>query len=63
MQDNKKDRIPLMMSTIMETQNRCNYCGMITVPVRVHGHEQCNNCGINVEPCCEGARYEIVSYW
>ena len=51
-----------MTSISMETQNRCNYCGMGTEAVRVHGHEQCANCGTNVAPCCEGG-YEINTDW
>ncbi len=33
----------------------CPYCGARTVPVHVHGHAQCGTCGINIEPCCDGA--------
>lgn len=51
--------IPQVISTNMEAKPRCNYCGMVTISVRVHGHEQCVNCGTNVEPCCEGAEYDI----
>ena len=45
---------PQVISASTGTSNRCNYCGMITEQVRVHGHEQCVNCGVNVEPCCDG---------
>ena len=55
--------VPEVVSVNGEVQNRCNYCGMITVPIRVHGHEQCINCGTNVVPCCEGEQYEIDAYW
>jgi len=46
-----------------EWPHRCDYCGMETVKTRVHGHEQCACCGVNVEPCCEGARYETLNDW
>ncbi len=39
-----------------EGLSRCNYCGQITDTVRVHGHEQCTQCGINVEPCCDNEK-------
>ena len=32
----------------------CSYCGQSSKTVFVHGHEQCVNCKINVEPCCQG---------
>ncbi len=35
-------------------QQRCDFCGHPTKIVWVHGHGQCNVCGINVEPCCQG---------
>jgi len=39
----------------MHAFGRCPYCGHPYVPVEVHGHVQCSVCGVNVEPCCEGA--------
>lgn len=34
---------------------RCAWCGVLGVPVRVHGHGQCAHCGNNIDPCCSGA--------
>jgi hypothetical protein len=36
----------------------CPCCGRETVLVEVHGHGQCAQCGINIEPCCQGAPLE-----
>ena len=36
--------------------DRCPWCGHVGVPVAVHGHLQCERCGINVDPCCGGER-------
>lgn len=33
----------------------CPYCNARTAPVHVHGHAQCGACGVNIEPCCDGA--------
>ncbi len=35
-------------------QEPCPFCGSINEPIFVHGHYQCQNCGQNVMPCCEG---------
>ena len=35
--------------------NRCPMCADVLQVIWVHGHGQCANCGINVEPCCAGA--------
>ncbi|OGU36016.1 MAG: hypothetical protein A2068_00175 [Ignavibacteria bacterium GWB2_35_6b] len=32
----------------------CNWCGVQTKIIWVHGHGQCANCGINIEECCKG---------
>lgn len=32
----------------------CNWCGIPSKIVWVHGHGQCSNCGINIEECCKG---------
>ncbi|MCA0381256.1 MAG: hypothetical protein LCH58_03770 [Bacteroidetes bacterium] len=32
----------------------CQFCGQPSVLVHVHGHYQCNVCGINALPCCDG---------
>ena len=32
----------------------CSYCGQSSQTVFVHGHEQCEVCKTNVEPCCQG---------
>ncbi len=38
----------------------CPCCGQETVLIEVHGHGhgQCARCGINIEPCCQGAPLE-----
>ncbi len=33
---------------------RCSICNMTTIPIEVHGHIQCNQCGQNYSPCCQG---------
>ena len=33
----------------------CPYCGSQKPLIEVHGHKQCQDCKINVEPCCGGA--------
>ncbi len=38
----------------MKQQAPCPFCGQFAGYVFVHGHYQCNNCGQNVMPCCEG---------
>lgn len=35
--------------------DRCPHCGYPLDLVQVHGHGQCRTCGVNVEPCCQGA--------
>ena len=30
-------------------------CGSQAAPVQVHGHGQCADCGVNIDPCCGGA--------
>lgn len=32
----------------------CNWCGIPSKIVWVHGHGQCSNCGVNIEECCKG---------
>ncbi len=41
----------------MHYENRCPMCADPTIlqVIWVHGHGQCANCGINIEPCCAGA--------
>ncbi len=34
----------------------CPFCGRAAGTVYVHGHVQCLACGLNVDPCCGGAR-------
>ncbi len=36
------------------TTEKCSLCHKETVPIEVHGHTQCNHCGGNYSPCCEG---------
>lgn len=38
----------------------CPYCQHDRV-VYVHGHGQCARCGINIEPCCDGAVCEGIA--
>jgi len=33
----------------------CPYCCRPVETVEVHGHIQCELCGINIEPCCGGS--------
>ena len=33
---------------------QCTICHQETVPVEVHGHIQCDKCGQNYSPCCQG---------
>ena len=33
---------------------RCPWCQRLTLPIEVHGHVQCQHCGINIDPCCGG---------
>ena len=37
------------------TASACPYCGSQSGIVHVHGHAQCATCGVNIEPCCDGA--------
>ena len=39
----------------------CEHCVMSSHTVRVHGHEQCTQCGINLTPCCEGETLNPIS--
>ena len=36
----------------------CSICHQETIPIEIHGHIQCNKCGQNYSPCCEG---EVVN--
>ena len=44
-----------ILGSIMFEQVHCVHCSSVQQIVEVHGHRQCLNCGINVEPCCEGS--------
>ncbi|MCW5765290.1 MAG: hypothetical protein KIT68_04875 [Phycisphaeraceae bacterium] len=33
--------------------DRCPACGHPLRLIRVHAHDQCARCGINLEPCCQ----------
>ncbi len=33
----------------------CPWCGVAAPVVWVHGHGQCAACGVNAQPCCQGA--------
>ena len=37
----------------------CVYCSSVQQVVEVHGHKQCVNCGINIDPCCSGTPEEV----
>ena len=37
----------------------CDYCGRRTFHIWVHGHYQCSDCKVVVEPCCSGEKREI----
>jgi hypothetical protein len=39
----------------------CAWCGVTAPLIRVHGHEQCAACGVNVNPCCQGGETCPVS--
>ena len=45
----------------MLEQIHCAYCSSAQQVVEVHGHRQCLNCGINLEPCCEGSPFPCFS--
>jgi hypothetical protein len=32
----------------------CPWCNHSIQPIDVHGHSQCPNCKINIDPCCSG---------
>jgi len=32
----------------------CLWCNGNIMPIEVHGHYQCPNCKINIDPCCSG---------
>ena len=36
------------------TQQNCQWCNTSIIPIDVHGHYQCPNCKINIDPCCSG---------
>lgn len=36
-------------------QPRCPACGLPSETLWVHGHGQCEHCGTNIAPCCDGA--------
>ena len=35
-------------------QIRCHWCNNEILPIEVHGHSQCPQCKINIDPCCSG---------
>jgi len=43
------------MSVASVAGARCPFCGQPATVVWVHGHGQCARCGVNREPCCDGA--------
>lgn len=40
----------------------CPWCGVPAPLVWVHGHAQCAACGVNSEPCCQGAETCPVTF-
>jgi len=40
---------------------RCPRCQRLTLPIQVHGHVQCQHCGINIDPCCGGEQAQEAS--
>jgi predicted Fe-S protein YdhL (DUF1289 family) len=39
---------------------RCPWCQRLTLPIQVHGHVQCQHCGINIDPCCGGEQAQAA---
>ncbi len=37
----------------------CNWCNNKVLPIEVHGHSQCPNCKINIDPCCSGETSDV----
>ena len=43
----------------MTQPDHCPYCqAPPSYRVEVHGHVQCQRCGVNIQPCCDGAQAE-----
>ncbi len=42
-----------------ERMSRCPACGYQAATVWVHGHGQCGRCGVNIDPCCGGAAFDV----
>lgn len=38
----------------------CPACGRELFVVDVHGHGQCAACGVNIDPCCQGASGDLA---
>lgn len=47
--ENRREKQLLEESKII-----CNWCGVRTQIIWVHGHGQCGNCRMNIEECCRG---------
>ncbi len=37
----------------------CLWCNGNIMPIEVHGHYQCPNCKINIDPCCSGEQEQM----
>ena len=37
----------------------CMWCSKQVYPIEVHGHYQCPNCKINIDPGCSGEQQSI----
>ena len=37
----------------------CMWCSKQVNPIEVHGHYQCPNCKINIDPCCSGETSDV----
>ena len=35
------------------------WCNGNIMPIEVHGHYQCPNCKINIDPCCSGEQEQM----
>ena len=43
----------------MNQNQVCPWCNAFIQPVDVHGHSQCPNCKINIDPCCSGENNQL----
>jgi|3_EtaG_2_1085321.scaffolds.fasta_scaffold15276_1 hypothetical protein len=43
-----------VLTEMKTAKEPCPYCRMPYVGVEIHGHIQCEHCGVAVTPCCGG---------